>query len=79
MNRGRFPGRSGSIPNVRLACTGSTKIPTLGQLEAQGVELVLCQTCLDFFGLSEAVEVGEVGGMPDIIEALPQAGKVISL
>lgn len=64
---------------VRLACQGS---PVLGQLQAlqeRGVELVLCKTCLDYFGLADQVQVGIVGGMPDIIEAMAKAKKVISL
>lgn len=64
---------------VRLACNGSPIIDLLKQLESKGVELVLCKTCLDYFGLGERVEVGIVGGMPDIIEAMSKAGKVISL
>jgi sulfur relay (sulfurtransferase) complex TusBCD TusD component (DsrE family) len=40
---------------------------------------VLCKTCLDTFGLTEKVEVGVIGGMGDILEALQQAQKVISL
>jgi sulfur relay (sulfurtransferase) complex TusBCD TusD component (DsrE family) len=64
---------------VKLACTGSPVIGQLKQLESRGVELVLCKTCLDYFGLGEKVEAGIVGGMPDIIEAMAKAGKVISL
>lgn len=64
---------------VRLACTGSPVLEQLKQLEARGVELVLCKTCLDYFDLAEQVEVGIVGGMPDIIEAMAKAEKVISL
>ncbi len=64
---------------VKLACTGSPIIDPLKQLESKGVELVLCKTCLDYFGLGERVEAGIVGGMPDIIEAMSKAGKVISM
>jgi len=64
---------------VRLACQGSAVIDLLKQMEARGVELVLCKTCLDLFGLEEAVQVGVVGGMGDIIEAMQQAPKVISV
>jgi sulfur relay (sulfurtransferase) complex TusBCD TusD component (DsrE family) len=79
--------QSGQLPakilfyteGVRLACAGSPVIEPLHALEAKGVELVLCQTCLNFFGLAEQVQVGVVGGMGDIIEALAKAGKVISL
>ncbi len=64
---------------VKLACTGSPVIEQLKKLEARGVELILCSTCLDYFGLRDKVEAGITGGMPDIIEAMEKAGKVISL
>ncbi len=64
---------------VKLACAGSPVIDQLKQLEARGVELVLCKTCLDYFGLGDQVEAGIIGGMPDIIEAMAKANKVISL
>lgn len=64
---------------VKLACEGSSVVDQLKQMESNGVELVLCKTCLDFFGLTQKVQVGIVGGMTDIIEALAKAGKVISL
>jgi hypothetical protein len=48
-------------------------------LQQSGAELVLCKTCLDFFGLTAKVRVGVVGGMPDIIEAISKARKVIRL
>ena len=64
---------------VRLACEGSAVIDLLKQMEAQGTELVLCKTCLDYFGLAGAVQVGVVGGMGDIIEAMQVAQKVISV
>ena len=64
---------------VKLACHGSLVVELLRSLEAQGVELVLCKTCLDYFLLTDKVEAGIIGGMPDIIEAMQKAGKVISL
>lgn len=64
---------------VRLACAGSPVIDLLRRFEQQGVELVLCKTCLDFFGLGDSVQVGIVGGMGDILEALQKAEKVVSL
>lgn len=64
---------------VRLACEGSPVLDLLGRLEAQGVELVLCKTCLEYFGLSEQVKVGMVGGMGDILETMQKAPKVLSV
>jgi len=64
---------------VKLACDGSPVIDQLRAMSARGVELILCSTCLDYYALREQVQVGIVGGMPDIIEALAHAQKVISL
>jgi len=64
---------------VRLACQGSPVLEQLKQLEANGVELVLCSTCLETYQLRDKVEVGIVGGMGDILQVIQQAGKVVSL
>jgi hypothetical protein len=64
---------------VRLACAGSPILPELRALEARGVHLVLCKTCLDAFSLVDQVEVGVIGGMPDIITAMWSADTVIDL
>lgn len=64
---------------VRLACQGSPALDALDKLEKAGVELVLCQTCLETYGLLERVAVGVVGGMGDILESLQKSAKVISL
>lgn len=62
---------------VKLACEGSTVLKELGDLEQKGVRIILCQTCLDTFGLGDQVRVGIVGGMGDIITAMWQADKVL--
>ena len=64
---------------VRMVIEGSPVLDVLQSLEAHGVRLVVCKTCLDYFGLLEKVRVGIVGGMGDIIAAQWLAGKVISL
>ena len=64
---------------VRLACSESPILAELRALEQRGVHLVLCKTCLDKFSLAEQVQVGIVGGMPDIITAMWSADTVIEL
>jgi sulfur relay (sulfurtransferase) complex TusBCD TusD component (DsrE family) len=79
--------QSGQLPamilfytnGVKLACHGSLVLDLLRSLEARGVELVLCKTCLDYFQLTDQVAVGIVGGMADIIESMQKAGKLIAL
>jgi sulfur relay (sulfurtransferase) complex TusBCD TusD component (DsrE family) len=64
---------------VKLAVQGSPVVSQLKSLEAKGVRLILCSTCLNHFGLADQVRVGIVGGMTDIIEAQWRADKVITL
>ncbi len=64
---------------VRLVCEGSPVLDKLQVLETRGVELIICRTCLDYFGLLDKVRAGVVGGMTDIIAAMEAAAKVISL
>lgn len=78
---------NGSLPaaicfytdGVKLAVEGSPLLERLVQLEQAGVRLILCSTCLNYYGLIEKVQVGTMGGMPDIIEAQVMAAKVITL
>jgi len=58
---------------------GSALLERLADLEHKGVHLIICSTCLNYFGLTDKVKVGIVGGMPDIIEAQIRASKVITL
>jgi len=64
---------------VRLVVEGSPVIDLLKSLEAKGVRLVLCSTCLNYYNLTEQVKIGIVGGMTDILEAQQRASKVITL
>ncbi len=64
---------------VKLVVKDSPVIASLKSLEAKGVRLILCSTCLNFFNLVDQVQVGIVGGMTDIIEAQRRAAKVISI
>jgi intracellular sulfur oxidation DsrE/DsrF family protein len=64
---------------VRLVVEGSPVVDSLKSLEARGVRLVLCSTCLNYYNLMDQVQVGIVGGMTDIIEAQQRASKVITL
>lgn len=64
---------------VRLACKGSPALDALHRLEDLGVELVLCKTCLDQYGLGREVQAGVVGGMGDILEVVQTAPRVVSL
>jgi hypothetical protein len=64
---------------VKMVVEGSPVLDLLRSLEEKGVRLVVCSTCLQFYGLTEKVKVGIVGGMSDILLAQWMAGKVITL
>ena len=64
---------------VKLVVTGSPVLERLSQLESRGVRLIICSTCLNYFELTDKVQVGIIGGMPDILEAQIKASKVITL
>ncbi|MBC7225715.1 MAG: sulfurtransferase-like selenium metabolism protein YedF [Thermoflexales bacterium] len=64
---------------VKLTVEGSPVLEDLRTLQAQGVQILICGTCLGYYGLKEKVAVGEVSNMYTIAETLMQAGRVVSL
>ena len=62
---------------AKLTVEGSESLEDLKGLEAQGVEILTCGTCLNFYGLADKVAVGGVTNMYSIVETLAGAGKVI--
>lgn len=60
-----------------LTCEGSASIEDLKSLEAQGVEILTCGTCLNYYKLSEKLAVGGVTNMYEITERLTQADLVV--
>lgn len=42
----------------------------LRQLQEQGVEILICQTCLDHFGLRDKVVVGKISGMKSFVSLM---------
>jgi intracellular sulfur oxidation DsrE/DsrF family protein len=64
---------------VKLVTDGSPVLEQLRALEKKGVRLVVCSTCLNYFGLADKIAIGVVGGMNDILEAQLKAEKIITL
>jgi intracellular sulfur oxidation DsrE/DsrF family protein len=80
LENGTLPGAIAFYTEgVKLVVDGSPILESLSALEKRGVTLIVCSTCLEYYGLSGQVKVGIVGGMPDIIEAQVKATKVIAL
>ena len=63
---------------VRLVCEGSQVIDSLKWLEEQGVEILACTTCLEYFNLKDKHRVGRPTNMLKSIDTM-MAYDVISL
>jgi selenium metabolism protein YedF len=62
---------------VKLASKESETIDLLKEIEGKGVELILCGTCVDHFGLGNVTAVGKIGDMYQILQKLAAAGNVV--
>ena len=73
------------LPTTILFYNGGANIPVedsvsledLKNLEAQGVEILTCGTCLNFYGLTEKLAVGEVTNMYTIVEKMTGADLIV--
>lgn len=64
---------------VRLCVKGSDVIEDLKHLQEKKVKMLVCGTCLDFFGLMNELEAGMISNMYNISEILLSAGKIVTL
>ena len=62
---------------AKLTVEGAVSVEDLKNMEAQGVEILTCGTCLNFYGLTDKLAVGTVTNMYTIVEKLTSASKVI--
>ncbi len=62
---------------VKLCCEGSLLLDDLRSLEAAGIEIIACGTCLNFFELAENLRVGRVTDMLEIASRLADAGSLV--
>lgn len=75
------------LPASILFMNDGVKLPTLDQqvadhlktLADRGVEILVCGTCLNFYGLGDQLKVGTVSNMYDIVSKMRTAAKVITL
>ncbi|MEW6187877.1 MAG: sulfurtransferase-like selenium metabolism protein YedF [Thermodesulfobacteriota bacterium] len=63
---------------VKLTIVGAEPLAVLQELEAEGVSILVCGTCLNHFGLLEKKKCGETTNMLDIVTSLQVADKVIT-
>ena len=62
---------------VKLAVKPGKALDSLKALEASGVSVLVCGTCLSFYGLLESKAVGETTNMLDVVSSLGLADKVV--
>ncbi len=79
---------SENVPASLLFMNGGVKlvageeqqiIESVNKLIEKGTEVLVCGTCLDFYGLKEQLKVGEVSNMYDILGRMQEAAKTITL
>jgi intracellular sulfur oxidation DsrE/DsrF family protein len=64
---------------VSLVTHSSPVLDQLRILEAKGVPILTCSTCLSYAGMRDQVAVGKVGGMSRIMEAMQSADQVAAI
>jgi selenium metabolism protein YedF len=62
---------------VKLTSEGSDVLDDLKKLEEKGVKMLVCGTCVDYFGLTGKVVSGVVSNMYDIADILSHAGRIV--
>lgn len=62
---------------ARLTTEGSASLEDLRRMEAAGVEILTCGTCLDYYHLKDKLAVGGVTNMYAIVEAMTEAGRIL--
>lgn len=60
-----------------ISCEGSDSLEDLKWLEQQGVEIITCGTCLNFYGIAEKLAVGKVTNMYEIVQTMMSADSLI--
>ena len=63
---------------VKLAVQGSPVLDDLNQLSQTGVEILVCGTCLNFFGLNGQLAVGSVTNMYEIATGMAAAHRIVT-
>jgi peroxiredoxin family protein len=60
-----------------LTCQGADTLEDLKLLESEGVTILTCGTCLDFYGLKDQLAVGGATNMYDIVERMENAAQIV--
>ena len=65
---------------VQLLCQDEPQIiDSVREMMEAGTDVLVCGTCLDFYGIKDDLRIGEVSNMYDILERMHESDKVITL
>ena len=62
---------------VKLAMKDSVVLDDLQQLAKDGVDILVCGTCVNYFEISDQVAAGHISNMYDIAETMAGAGRLL--
>jgi selenium metabolism protein YedF len=62
---------------VKLAVKDSPVLDDLQQLAQAGVDILVCGTCVNYFGLGEQIAAGRISNMYDIAETMAGAARLV--
>lgn len=80
--------QSDEVPASILFMNSGVKLPageeqqvidSLKELMEKGTEVLVCGTCLNYYGLTDQLKIGTVSNMYDILGKMQSAAKVITL
>jgi len=64
---------------VMLSTEGSEMLDSLEALTEDGVQIISCGTCLNYYDILDKLKFGIVGNMYDIVNVLLDANKIIKI
>ena len=62
---------------VKLAARDSAVLDDLQQLEKAGTDILVCGTCVNYFGLGDQVAAGHISNMYDIAETMAGTARLV--
>ena len=64
---------------VKLTCEGSKVVEDLKAMYDEGVEILVCGTCLDYYNIKDNIQVGEIANMYSIYEKMMNSNNTINI
>ena len=64
---------------VNIVCEGSELLDDLQAMSDEGVEILVCGTCLDYYNIKDKIKVGEIANMYSIYEKMRNSNNTINI